>query len=538
MKRIAKMIELRQGAIDHALHKIDPVKFDKELDAAVKALQIGQGLITANDLQQIIKQAGPMAKGMEPMKFWATYLAAVEEMGGARTGTAMTAVARQVLGGIMTPAVKQEWADVKMLDPDHKGWHQSKKGPVIDDPKKAIVGYDVFNNEGMQAFVDKVVKPHLIAAGYVTDKQINAELYKFGSTETARRLYSLYLTGQEQVEAEQRKIEGAKGLDAYDQIYKGGDYQQGIDSLTKSIQSLEEAAGGPAGQVIGSMATKIGEQINALAKTLHDNPQLVEIGTYALTAAAGLAVLSGSLLTFIGALRVGGWILGGPAAAGAAGAAAAGAAGATAAGVATTTTPTVPPIVPAPGPGAGLIAGFFGRVAPIALAEYYQDWIKTNWINPFLEDVLGKPHDLFGIGGSNTAKPPTIGSVFGSLPKILPYTPQPPAADIGLGAAGDLAERNYAERRSNAVWTSPEARRGAVMSSPAFAAAQKPINATLQATVNTTNVNQFNVDGQRIADVIAPVIIQKIEAAMHSSLSALEGMANDVAHRMSPGMAN
>lgn len=311
MKRIAKMIELRQGAIDHLTHKIDPKKFDSELDVAVKALQVGQGLITANDLQQLIKQAGPMAKGMDPLKFWSIYLASLEEMGGARTGTAMTAVARQVLGGIMTPRVANEWRDLGMLDPQHHGWHVTKKGDtIIDDPKKAIRGYQTFNEEGFQSFVDKFVRPAMVNAGYVTDKDQNAELYKFGSTETARRLYSMYLTGSEQVEAEQRKIQGAKGISAYDEIYKGGDYQQGIDSLTASIKSLEEALGGPAGKAIGAIATEIAEQINKLAQIAHDHPEIVAIGTYATSAAAGLAVLAGAILAVSAALKIGGWALG------------------------------------------------------------------------------------------------------------------------------------------------------------------------------------------------------------------------------------
>ena len=316
MQRIVKMIELRQGAIDHATHRIDPEKFAKELDVALKALQVGQGLITANDLQNVIKQAGPVAKGMDPLKFWSIYLASVEDQGGARTGTALTAVARQVLGGIMLPKVADEWERLEMLNPVGQGWNMQKGHVQIKDPEKAIKGYSTFRDEGFQDFIEKFVKPAFEKHGVKTDQQKNAELYRFASTETARRLYSIYLTGAEQVEAEQKKIRNAMGLDSYDKVFGGGkDYQVGIDSLTASIKSLEEALGGPAGRAVGKIASEIAEQINKLAKLAIDHPQIVELGTYAVTAAAGLAILAGSILAVTAALRIGGWIVGAGAAA-------------------------------------------------------------------------------------------------------------------------------------------------------------------------------------------------------------------------------
>ena len=462
MQRLAKMIELRQGAINRETHKIEPERFSKELDVAVKALQVGQGLITANDLQMLVKQAGPMAKGMDPMKFWSIYLASVEDMGGARTGTAMTAVARQVLGGIMTPKVADEWERVGMLNAPGQGWKMKKGHVDIFDPAKAIRGYETFRDEGFQAFIEKFVRPALDKAGFKTDNEKNAELYKFGSTETARRLYSMYLTGNEQVEAEQKKIKQALGLDAYDEVLKGGDYKQGVDALTASIKSLEEALGGPAGKAIGEMANKLAENINKMALFAQQHPQLVEIGTYALTAASGLAMLAGSLLALTAALRLGGWVGGGAAVASAGEGAAAGAA------------------------ASGMFGGVVKKLGWLGAAIGLTQWLDPNGnfggVTTPIDD-WAKKH--LGFDPSNV-QIPALGS----------------GARVGGLDAATIAAKNYGDRQTvfhGDLEAARESSRASAMSKPI----PPPIvDVSLQNNVKVT------IDGRQIAAQIEAEIVK------------------------------
>jgi hypothetical protein len=289
--RLAKMIELRGGAVNRETEKIDPKLFQSELDAAVKALVVGQGLLTTNDLQQMIKQGGPAMKNFHghAETFWADYLAAAEDMGGSRAGTATTAIARQILGGIMTPNVKSEWEKLGMLNAT--GWHHDKKGNVvIDDPAKAIHGYDDFLHGGVKDFVDKDMRPAFKKHGIDTPEKQNAELYQFGSTETARRMYGLYLSNDPQIKAVIERYKKAMGLDGFDKVVNH-DFTHNLESVGAALHTFATALG------------SISDWINRLAKKTSDHPEIATGVTWSSAAALGVAGW--------GAIQIGKTLMGG-----------------------------------------------------------------------------------------------------------------------------------------------------------------------------------------------------------------------------------
>lgn len=286
--RIAKMIELRGGAINETTQKLDPELFRKELNAATKALIAGQGLISANDLQQMIKQAGAAGKNFRgnPEAFWRDYLAAAEDMGGSRAGTAITAVARQYLGGIMTPKVAEEFNRLGMLNKE--GWHEQKGKIVIDDPSKAIKGYQELLHGGVRELVEKVIRPTLDAHGYNTDEKRNAELYSFASTETARRLLGLYLSNAAQIKAVGERYDKTSGTEGFDKVVKG-DFLYNVDAIGKSFHTLATSLGAAA--QVAPMLGGIADGINKLAAAAAAHPAIGSTITFGGgAAAAGLGI--------------------------------------------------------------------------------------------------------------------------------------------------------------------------------------------------------------------------------------------------------
>jgi hypothetical protein len=296
MVRLFKFIGLRGGAIDEKNHRIDVGKFREELDGSTRALVAGQGLITSNDLNQLARQAGPMAKGMSLDDLFAATLASIEDMGGSRTGTSMTAMGRQVLGGIMTGKATKHWKERGLIQgKEDVDWHATKAGGiVVDKPENAIAGYDVLMKQGVKAWVDQIARPAMERAGITDRTKQNAELYQWGGTETSRRLLSLALTGGEQLEAVAERYKKAMGIGGYDKVLAGQDLGTSIEGLKKSLDTLTTSltnTGGLAGP-LNTLATTIA----SFAESTSKHPIAAEIGT-----AVGLALAGGAATAGIAA---------------------------------------------------------------------------------------------------------------------------------------------------------------------------------------------------------------------------------------------
>ena len=64
LQTLVKAVELRGGATDPVTGKIDPERFEREMQAAVKAIIASGGLVNAASLLQMMKTAGPAARMM------------------------------------------------------------------------------------------------------------------------------------------------------------------------------------------------------------------------------------------------------------------------------------------------------------------------------------------------------------------------------------------------------------------------------------------------------------------------------------------
>lgn len=290
LNMLVKTIELRGKAIDQATHSINPDLFRKELDAMVKGLVAAQGLLGPKDFYNAMKQASPIMKDADPYKMWGGYLAGMEDMGGARFGTSLTAIGRQMLGGIMTGRSADELHRFGILTNDPEGSHYDKKKKhwQVDDAEKGIRGFETLMREGFQAFNEKVLKPafekqYMDKNGHIDQSAVSAEMYKFGSTETGRRLMALQIAGAVQQQLVQKRYNEAAGLDGQNVLEK--DYQFNMKALGEALHNLKTALGDAA--MVAPMLGHIADGINVLAKAAGDHPGLAT-GT---TIAGGLATL-------------------------------------------------------------------------------------------------------------------------------------------------------------------------------------------------------------------------------------------------------
>ena len=301
MKRLFKFIELRGVAIDENTHKIDPEKFNSELTYATKAMVAAQGLVTSSDMLQFAKQAGPMAKGMSGDQLFATFLASMEDMGGSRSGTSLTAVGRQFLGGIMTGGKVGRLDELGLLN--KAGVDRSDPDKLkITDPTKAIKGYEVLTDptQGFGAFVEKILRPAMQSHGITDRQKQNEELYRSIGTDTARRQIGLFLSGKEQVEMVADRYKKAMGgAEGYDKIFGAGqDFQTSSKALGESIHTLKTALGDASG--IAPMMMSLAKAVTGFADTVKDSPALASTATLGGVGASAALLGYGGLKTVTG----------------------------------------------------------------------------------------------------------------------------------------------------------------------------------------------------------------------------------------------
>jgi hypothetical protein len=243
--RLLKSLALRGDLVDPHTHDIDPSRFMAGLEAAMKFMIAANGLASTNDIFNLMKQAGPAARMMDdPKSFYETMLAIVLDMGGARAGTALTAVGRQLFGGKMSMATAIDMQKMGMLK--QGSYHKSGTPGMVAIEADGLVGEDILNKQGIFAWAKSIVTPALAERGLTDAASINRELYKLFSTETGRRLMSLYLTQAQQTIRDAKQMEKIPSISDNVKILSNEGLSYNTDAMTTAWNNMWAAISGGA----------------------------------------------------------------------------------------------------------------------------------------------------------------------------------------------------------------------------------------------------------------------------------------------------
>lgn len=235
MHMLLRAVELRGGLIDEKTHRISESKFGTELETIYKVLTSGGGMITPNDMLNLMQQAGPMARMMDAKQFYSMMMTAVLDMKGNRAGTALTAVGRQLFGGRMSLAFAKEMEAIGLVDKN--AFHSAGAGYVTMDPK-ASADLTKTLQGGLFNWVNTVLRGKLEEHGYDTVEKQNKELYRLFSTETARRLIALFLQNTDQVLRDQKLIQSTPGSKEALEIATRKDIGYNLDAMETSFGNM------------------------------------------------------------------------------------------------------------------------------------------------------------------------------------------------------------------------------------------------------------------------------------------------------------
>ncbi|MDR3736033.1 MAG: hypothetical protein P4L10_10920 [Acidobacteriaceae bacterium] len=304
-----KAVDVQGGATKNG--KIDPQTFAANLHAMTAAIAVSNGLLSPEQILQITRMAGPTAQGADFSSWIFSNLSAFMNMGRI-AGRGINMAGRDLLAGYSTKVSAAEGLKLGLYGSDAITKDFDR---YYIDPSK-VVGGDVLTDpkQGIPAWVQQVLVPKLMAAGFVTPQQIAQEVDRLIPNITAQRYIS-----QEAIAAAQQNRDlalaiGSNGQNLFADAQ--GSLNAQMQDFTASWNSLIQALGLPMVKTAIGVMQNITATINEFSNWAFTHQNTVKIIDVMLASLAGAltvlgaAAMIGGLVMLVGATGTGGLVFG------------------------------------------------------------------------------------------------------------------------------------------------------------------------------------------------------------------------------------
>ena len=216
---------------------VDPAKVAKEFEAASRGLILGGGYINSAGLLQLARQAGVPAKTMTAEAFYANAVEMSVSQGASRTGTAITSLFSQMIGGTMPVHVATEMQRMGMLN--QGDWHSDHGHVVLSS--QATERFRGIQTDAI-GYITGPLDQLLTARGMNSQQKLE-EVFKLFGRQTTQRLVAEALSGEPQF-ARQRSIYGGiPGVHEQYAMLQRDDLDTNIKSFEAAWQGLMQVLG-------------------------------------------------------------------------------------------------------------------------------------------------------------------------------------------------------------------------------------------------------------------------------------------------------
>jgi hypothetical protein len=269
MKTLAKALENMGGGIDPKTHELSPERMQTAMNEAVKTIVAGGGFINDATLFGLAKQSGGMGRMTDPGHFFDETITSLIDVGGQRTGTAISALGRQFLGDKMTKQTATELEGLGILP--HGSWKTGGGSGIIMNPGFDIKGSDEIKAGDLPGFFNDIIGPAVRAKVGDSNEALMEESYKIFGQQTGQRLGLMFLQNEAQ---RKRDVALKNGVDPAS-VYQGigdKDYKANLDNLGTSFQGLMQVLG--SNQIPGAITTlhAITSAVQSLTGGAADHP--------------------------------------------------------------------------------------------------------------------------------------------------------------------------------------------------------------------------------------------------------------------------
>jgi hypothetical protein len=297
-------------------------RFSEYMNQAMAAVINNRGRVGPEQILNFVKRGGTAAKAMNPQQLFADMSVLIESMGGENAGTAVTAMQRQFLSGIMTdrnfdlmrmidmtegPAgkikPKERAAAAAAMQREMEGGATINPASLVKVAPRGIKGSDRLARGDYSGFVIDVLVPQIKkflekSGQEVNDTNILALLTRVGSTAPGQRgAAELYLSQQQR--DRERRMQGdiAKDPNKAVQTLRETDPEFARNRLQNAWKNLQASIGVQGIPLFVKSLNLLSDGLDRLTKVVNENP---EAARNLLNIAAGLGVA----LVVIGGLAV------------------------------------------------------------------------------------------------------------------------------------------------------------------------------------------------------------------------------------------
>ena len=301
VKNLIKIIDLRAKLFSmgpDGKEHIDHNKLGPEMEAVVKGLILGGNYIKSNDMLMMARQMGVAVKTMTIEGFYAAMTEMAVSQGAARTGTAVTSLFSQLVGGTMTMKTAVE---------------MQKMGLMKGDEWSHVYGKVVVGGAATSRFQEALKDPIgyitgplndlLTAKGMTSDQKI-MEVFRLFGRQTTQRLIAEALSAGPQFERARGMFGDIPGTDENYKMLMNANLSMNMTAFSSSWHTLIESLGDNGIPAAITMLKGLTWALGGLTSLSEKHPN---IATGLLSVAAGvsaLAALGGSIAVLSMGLRV------------------------------------------------------------------------------------------------------------------------------------------------------------------------------------------------------------------------------------------
>ena len=276
---------------------VDPAKVMSEFEAAAKGLIVAGNYLKSNDLVQMARQAGVPAKSMTQEAFYANLVEMAVSQGASRTGTAVTSLFSQLVGGTMPVHTAVEMTRMGLMTKAQ--WHSDHGHIVID--KEATDKFSGALKDPIKWITD-VLDPLLTKQGMDTQQKL-AEVFKLFGRQTTQRLVAEALSSEPQFARVRSMVGNVPNVGAQYAMLQNEDLETNIKSLDVAWTGFMQALGEQGVPMAISILHGVTDGIHEFTGVLVATPAAGRLFLELSAGVAGLLTVSGGLTASSIALR-------------------------------------------------------------------------------------------------------------------------------------------------------------------------------------------------------------------------------------------
>ena len=275
--------------------RMDPIEFQKELDALTKSVNASNGMLKPEDFLQAIRQAGPAAMAMSADAFWGMMPAAMVGMGSAKAGTALMSLYQQVIGHkLQGRSVAEAMESVGMVR--HGGWHMESghvvmaSDAVVNQAQFASDPFTYMHNllEHIKTMKDKNGKS-------VDEVGLFQHIFQISSRATSARMISDIAMNWPAFQNEIQRYNNAASGEATNEERNKNDLSAAMNNFSAAWHNLNAALGSNGVDATIVVLHDLTDALNGITKWAIADPRAAH---NVFEVAAGLSALSIALGAF------------------------------------------------------------------------------------------------------------------------------------------------------------------------------------------------------------------------------------------------